>query len=194
MIATEVATEKSSRVMEILISSVSPVKHMFAKVAGMGRLVYADGIIGTCGLYCIEVDRFRNGGWFLLGLRLFEYECGDYRLCDSFFLLGYFLFATLAALLRSLVSRTEDVQANDDADDVADCRRVLDSCVRFKQSRNGLYQIRLLLPVFRTTCYVPACRDAGTATLGAASIHCYHAPDNLHPRLVRSPCLPRRRS
>lgn len=32
MIATEVATEKSSRVMEILISSVSPVKHMFTKV------------------------------------------------------------------------------------------------------------------------------------------------------------------
>ena len=30
------------------------------------------------------------------------------RFC--FFLLGYFLFATLAALLGSLVSRTEDVQ------------------------------------------------------------------------------------
>ena len=38
MIATEVATEKSSRVMEILISSVSPVKHMFAKVLGIGSL------------------------------------------------------------------------------------------------------------------------------------------------------------
>ena len=84
MIATEVATEKSSRVMEILISSVSPVKHMFAKVA-RNRITWsiANGIIGTCGLYCIENDRFRNGGWFLLSLRLFEYECGNDRLCDS---------------------------------------------------------------------------------------------------------------
>ena len=32
MIAMEVATEKSSRVMEILISSVSPIKQMFAKI------------------------------------------------------------------------------------------------------------------------------------------------------------------
>src|SRR5690625_6921120 len=38
MIATEVATEKSSRVMEILISSASPVTHMFAKILGVGLL------------------------------------------------------------------------------------------------------------------------------------------------------------
>ena len=36
MIAMEVATEKSSRVMEILISSVSPIKQMFAKILGIG--------------------------------------------------------------------------------------------------------------------------------------------------------------
>jgi len=38
MIAMEVATEKSSRVMEILISSVSPIKQMFAKIVGIGLL------------------------------------------------------------------------------------------------------------------------------------------------------------
>ena len=38
MIAMEVATEKSSRVMEILISSVSPIKQMFAKILGIGLL------------------------------------------------------------------------------------------------------------------------------------------------------------
>ena len=36
MIAMEVATEKSSRVMEILISSVSPIKQMFGKILGIG--------------------------------------------------------------------------------------------------------------------------------------------------------------
>ncbi|MDI5790129.1 ABC transporter permease [Bacillus licheniformis] len=38
MIATEVATEKSSRVMEILISSVPPVQQMFAKLFGVALL------------------------------------------------------------------------------------------------------------------------------------------------------------
>ena len=38
MIAMEVATEKSSRVMEILISSVSPIKQMFGKILGIGLL------------------------------------------------------------------------------------------------------------------------------------------------------------
>src|SRR5699024_814728 len=38
MIATDVATEKSSRVMEILISSASPVTHMFAKIVGIALL------------------------------------------------------------------------------------------------------------------------------------------------------------
>src|SRR5699024_8641606 len=38
MIATEVATEKSSRVMELLISSAPPVTHMFAKILGVGLL------------------------------------------------------------------------------------------------------------------------------------------------------------
>ncbi|MCS0543038.1 ABC transporter permease, partial [Aeromonas veronii] len=38
MIAMEVATEKSSRVMEILISSVSPIKQMFGKILGIALL------------------------------------------------------------------------------------------------------------------------------------------------------------
>ncbi|WP_373370374.1 ABC transporter permease [Alkalicoccobacillus plakortidis] len=35
MIATEVATEKSSRVMEILVSSVHPIVQMFGKIIGI---------------------------------------------------------------------------------------------------------------------------------------------------------------
>lgn len=38
MIASDVASEKSSRVMEILISSAHPVVHMFAKIIGIGLL------------------------------------------------------------------------------------------------------------------------------------------------------------
>jgi len=38
MIATDVAVEKSSRVMEILISSASPIMHMFGKILGIALL------------------------------------------------------------------------------------------------------------------------------------------------------------
>src|SRR5690606_30846632 len=55
MIAMEVATEKSSRVMEILISSVSPVKHMFAKIAGIGSLgILQMMIFGLAGYFAIK--------------------------------------------------------------------------------------------------------------------------------------------
>ncbi|HEX9252026.1 MAG TPA: ABC transporter permease, partial [Ignavibacteriaceae bacterium] len=60
MIAMEVATEKSSRVMEIIISSVSPVKHMFAKIAGVGTLgllqIALFGVVGFVALKTSSSD------------------------------------------------------------------------------------------------------------------------------------------
>src|SRR5699024_5252494 len=111
MIATEVATEKSSRVMEILISSASPVTHMFAKIIGIGLL----GL--TQILVIIAV------GYLLIANKLSEYSEGFfesfgfistsnsiYVYAIIFFILGYFLYATISAMLGSLVSRVEDVQ------------------------------------------------------------------------------------
>lgn len=57
MIAMEVANEKSSRVMEILISSVSPVKHMFAKILGIGTLgIVQMMIFGIAGYFAIKTS------------------------------------------------------------------------------------------------------------------------------------------
>lgn len=111
MIATEVATEKSSRVMEILISSVSPVKHMFAKVLGIGSLgivqIIIYGITGFIAFKTSASDVTEGLGSFI---NLKDINPVTLVYAVVFFLLGYFLYATLAALLGSLVSRTEDVQ------------------------------------------------------------------------------------
>lgn len=111
MIATEVATEKSSRVMEILISSVSPVKHMFAKVLGIGSLgivqIIIYGITGFIAFKTSASDVTEGLGSFF---NLKDINPVTLVYAVVFFLLGYFLYATLAALLGSLVSRTEDVQ------------------------------------------------------------------------------------
>ncbi|MGE6489056.1 ABC transporter permease [Paenisporosarcina sp. NPDC076898] len=111
MIATEVATEKSSRVMEIIISSVSPVKHMFAKIAGVGTLgllqIALFGVVGFTALKTSSSD-LTTGVFSFFGFS--NVSISTMIFAVLFFLLGYFLYATLAALLGSLVSRTEDVQ------------------------------------------------------------------------------------
>lgn len=111
MIAMEVATEKSSRVMEILISSVSPVKHMFAKIAGIGSLgILQMMIFGMAGYFAIQSagTDLTEGVFSVMGFS--EVKISTFLFAILFFLLGYFLYAVLAALLGSLVSRTEDVQ------------------------------------------------------------------------------------
>jgi ABC-2 type transport system permease protein len=110
MIATEVASEKSSRVMEILISSVSPVTHMFGKILGIALLGISQ-IIFLLTIGYISLTQLRDGTEDvieLLGLR--DLSLSLIMFAIIFFLLGYFLYATFGALLGSLVSRTEEVQ------------------------------------------------------------------------------------
>ncbi|MFP3720987.1 ABC transporter permease [Niallia circulans] len=109
MIATEVATEKSSRVMEILISSVSPIKHMFAKILGIGLLSLTQlAILMLVGYFSLTSNESLGSVEGFLGFS--EVPVSTIIYAAIFFILGYFLYATLAALLGSLVSRIEDVQ------------------------------------------------------------------------------------
>ncbi|KIL45592.1 hypothetical protein KP78_19410 [Jeotgalibacillus soli] len=111
MIATEVAAEKSSRVMEILVSSVPPIQQIFAKILGVGLLGLTQlsiwGIVGYASLQ-FNRDQMQGGIYEFFGFSSSSIETFVFGLI--FFLLGYFLFATLAAFLGSLVSRTEDLQ------------------------------------------------------------------------------------
>ncbi|MFO1442753.1 ABC transporter permease [Bacillus sp. Bva_UNVM-123] len=111
MIATEVATEKSSRVMEILISSVSPVKQMFAKILGVALLSLTQmTAILLVGYISVKnnLESMQGGMFEFFGFSDIPLSTIIYALV--FLLLGYFLYATLAAFLGSLVSRIEDIQ------------------------------------------------------------------------------------
>ncbi|GHH98557.1 ABC transporter permease [Neobacillus kokaensis] len=111
MIAMEVATEKSSRVMEILISSVSPIKQMFAKIFGIGLLSLTQlAVFLIVGYYSLtsNMESLKDGFWGVYGFG--DVPIGTIVYAIVFFILGYFLYATLAAFLGSLVSRIEDVQ------------------------------------------------------------------------------------
>jgi ABC-2 type transport system permease protein len=111
MIAMEVATEKSSRVMEILISSVSPIKQMFAKILGIGLLSLTQlAIFLTVGYSSFKHNMSTLKGGFFETFGFGNIPIGTILFAVIFFILGYFLYATLAAFLGSLVSRIEDVQ------------------------------------------------------------------------------------
>lgn len=107
MISTEVATEKSSRVMEILVSSVPPLQQLFGKILGVALLSLTQFAI----LFAVGFAALKSSGqelWKFLGFDHLPVSTFAYAII--FFLLGYFLYATLFAVLGSLVSRVEDVQ------------------------------------------------------------------------------------
>jgi ABC-2 type transport system permease protein len=107
MIAMEVATEKSSRVMEILISSAPPVQQMFGKILGVALLSLTQfALMFTIGYTSLK----SNGEMFNDFLGFEEIPVSIIVYAVIFFILGYFLYATLFALLGSIVSRIEEVQ------------------------------------------------------------------------------------
>lgn len=111
MIATDVATEKSSRVMEILISSASPITHLFAKIIAIALLGITQMIIIF--MYALWMFKTRGSEVSDALIQEFGFSIENISLLVYgivFFLLGYLLYATVAAMLGSLVSRVEDVQ------------------------------------------------------------------------------------
>ncbi len=111
MIAMEVATEKSSRVMEILISSVSPIKLMFGKILGIALLSITQfAFILTVGYLSLRLNPANSNEGIFSVFGLSNIPISTFIYAIVFFVLGYLLFATLAAFLGSLVSRIEDVQ------------------------------------------------------------------------------------
>ncbi|GER70507.1 hypothetical protein BpJC7_18100 [Weizmannia acidilactici] len=110
-VGMEVATEKASRVMEILISSVSPVQQMFAKILGGALLGLTQMAVLLASAYFSIKQNLDNltGGFFdVFGFS--DIKASTIAYAVVFFVLGYLLYATLAALLGSLVSRIEDAQ------------------------------------------------------------------------------------
>lgn len=109
MIASEITAEKSSRVMEILITSVAPLKSMFGKIFGMFVIVMLQ-IAVYVAVIVLNVSLPHNRETlteFNINLSNIDPMLLIYSLI--FFLTGFFLFATLYAAVGSIVSRTEDL-------------------------------------------------------------------------------------
>ena len=109
MVATSVASEKSSRAMEVLITSARPTALMFGKilaacVAGMGQLVliFGSAFAGYQANASYWSDNFLIGSIFNIPLDMVLYML-------LFFLLGFLLYAMLYGAVGSMATKVEDV-------------------------------------------------------------------------------------
>ncbi|AIQ72265.1 ABC transporter permease [Paenibacillus odorifer] len=109
MIAAEITSEKSSRIMEILITSASPLAQMFGKVIGVflvGILqiwIFVAAIVVNLTLphnATVLADFDLDLGQLNINLLLYGFVL---------YVLGYFLYALMYAAVGSIVSRTEDL-------------------------------------------------------------------------------------
>ena len=108
LIAQEVATEKGSRIMEILVSSVAPQVQFFGKIAGMFTLILLQVIVtAICGVFGFKY--LSTNVSFLDKLDLGQIQPTIIVILSLFFILGIMLYTILAAGLGALVSRADQV-------------------------------------------------------------------------------------
>ncbi|WP_254489504.1 ABC transporter permease [Bacillus thuringiensis] len=110
-IATAVASEKASRVMEVMITKVSPVHMVFGKILGVGLASLTQLFIFflSMALY-IKSGIFKVSDSFFgvnIDVNMITGEHAAYFLL--YFVLGYFVYAALFAVFGSMVSRPEEL-------------------------------------------------------------------------------------
>lgn len=110
LIASGVATEKSNRSMEVLITSTKSSNLIFGKVLGgaLGGVLQFGLVLGTGFLaYSINAKAWDNSLDYIFKIP------SDVLLTFSVFgILGYLLYAFIFGALGALVSRTEDISAS----------------------------------------------------------------------------------
>ena len=109
MVAMHVATEKSSRAMEVLITSVKPESMMFGKVlasciAGFAQLV----VIFGSALICYRINE-RAWGENIIVQSIFDIPLDLFACMLIFFVLGFLIYAFLYGAIGSTVSKLEDI-------------------------------------------------------------------------------------
>ncbi|SKB42865.1 ABC-2 type transport system permease protein [Lysinibacillus sp. AC-3] len=108
MITTEIATEKGSRAMEMLLVSVKPATHFKAKIAGVLLLALTQmGIIIV--VFLIYAKFAKNGViWDMAASIVSELSIGYVIYAVLFLLLTIILYLIVGALFGSLVSKVEE--------------------------------------------------------------------------------------
>ncbi len=112
MVATNVAVEKSSRAMEVLITSANPTSMMFGKViasclAGLMQLI---AVFGTA-LVFYNVNKSAWGDNIIID-SIFNIPLSLFAYMLLFFVLGFLIYAFLYGAIGSTASKLEDINTS----------------------------------------------------------------------------------
>ena len=112
MVATNVATEKSSRAMELLITSAKPVSMMFGKVVGscLAGLFQLVAIFGSAYLLFNGNRTYWENNSIVVSI--FDVPLSLFAYMFAFFILGFFLYAFLYGAIGSTATKVEDVNTS----------------------------------------------------------------------------------
>lgn len=111
MVATNVANEKSSRAMEVLVTSAKPTSMMFGKVlasclAGFSQLVLIFG--SAIVFYNLNRENLDNP----IISSIFDIPIGLFAYMIAFFILGFLIYAFLFGAIGSTASKLEDINTS----------------------------------------------------------------------------------
>lgn len=109
-VSSSITTEKTSKIIETLVTSTSPTNIVIGKTFGIG-------LVGLCQLVLIIATAVTSAYYFVdkemiemvLDTSSITWELG--LITIAFFILGYFAYAFIYALTGSTVSKPEDVQS-----------------------------------------------------------------------------------
>lgn len=112
MVATNVATEKSSRAMELLITSAKPVSMMFGKVvasclAGFIQILVVFG--SSILFYNLNQEHWEGN---MIVASIFDMPLNLLAYMLIFFVLGFFVYAFMFGAIGSTASKVEDINTS----------------------------------------------------------------------------------
>ena len=112
MIASNVATEKSSRAMELLVTSTNPISMMFGKVlaSGFAGFFQLFAIFGSALLF-FNINKKSFGDDSIIGLFL-DIPTNIFVYMLTFFVLGFLIYAFLYGAIGSTASKLEDINTS----------------------------------------------------------------------------------
>lgn len=109
-VATAIASEKSSRVMEVMITKVAPIPMMYGKILGIGLASLTQLFIFISSFFVwsnLGIFKVPEGSIVQTIMDTITWETASYIFV--FFIIGYFIYATLFAIIGSMVSRPDDL-------------------------------------------------------------------------------------
>ncbi len=111
-VSTSVSSEKTSRVMETLVTSTTPTKIVIGKTIAMG-LVGLGQLVGLILVAVISYKVFIPSNFDLISKMLIglNINVSDILICLIYFILGYTVYAFLSAVTGATISKVEDVQS-----------------------------------------------------------------------------------